>query len=614
MKAVDGAKLLRITFLSGLILITISGIILTVFFLVNRSAVSRGQNAFSTVLREYDLSLSSFYGTEREYDQLHQALDKLEKKAISVESWLSILKRRRALTLKHPPSLANYHRSIDRALNAFPGSAPVNAIAAAAIVKDSAPTSEDKTRIRQLLPFINDPFFNMLRLSIHILIGDFKNPQNAAFIPPDILSDGSEVITIDLAVLKTIRGDYRGAASDIQAMMNTADSELEPEVQLAENNEQFIENDEQLAEYVEFFADGNELLENREELKAESGGQKKESGLSQTALRFAAEFHYDFGSLERSAEIFSLLSDTEAMSRQADALYFAGFNDISEYLWNMIAQTGVDDIQTVSSLYNLAVIALEKNNLKDADSFLERLIKIDVSNTGGYTLNCAQFGLIRYSRMREMPFAAAILQSSAAFPPSKYPYIDLEICKRLSPERNLNRQVSEIWLLLDRHSENEELYKWAARRFYFQRVYDEIPILINRFNILQYSSSWVNFYKALLLMNNGELQSAETILLSIPEEEAGWYVNANLGRIYEQTLSNSRALRQYEEAAAKLRSINSAGLPQQSKKNAARIQQHIAKSYNAQGRQSEAIKALLDAIELDPENLSIKLELERMMY
>ena len=116
-------------------------------------------------------------------------------------------------------------------------------------------------------------------------------------------------------------------------------------------------------------------------------------------------------------------------------------------------------------------------------------------------------------------------------------------------------------------------------------------------------------------MNNGELQSAETILISIPEDEAEWYVSANLGRIYEQMLSQSRALRQYETAAAKLNETAlTAGVTAQNNKAAARIQQHIAKCHNAQGRQNEAIKALLQAIELDPENLSMKLELERMLY
>ena len=588
------------------------------------------------MLREYDLSLSSFFGTEREYDQISQTLDKLEKKAVSAESWLSVLKRRRALSARHPQSLINYQRSIDRALNAFPGSAPINAIAAAAIVKDSALSNEDAKRVRQLLPYIADPFFNTLRLSFHTLLGDFKNPQNAAVVSPDIFSDGSEIISLNLTLLKTIRGDYRAAASDIQRMMSEADSESAAEsrrgeisgtVQLTTSNEQSGEIQLADDDYVPFVSDWD-IAETVEYPAAETIEEKKAVVLSDTALKFAAEFHYDFGSLERSAEIFSLLNDTGAMSRQADALYIAGFNDIAEYIWNMIAQAGVDDARTVPSLYNLAVIALEKNNLKEASSFLERLIKIDVTNDNARLynevssiLNCAQFGLIRYSRTLEMPRAAAILQSSAAFPPSKYPYIDLEICKRLSPERNLNRQASETWLLLDRHSENEELYKWAARHFYFQRMYDEIPILIDRFNILKYSSSWVNFYKALLLMNNGDLQSAETILLAIPEDEAEWYVNANLGRIYEQMLTTSRALRQYEAAAAKLSGKSGAretGLAENAaawnKKAAARVQQRAAKGYNAQGKQSEAIKALLQAMELDPENMSIKLDLERIMY
>jgi hypothetical protein len=50
----------------------------------------------------------------------------------------------------------------------------------------------------------------------------------------------------------------------------------------------------------------------------------------------------------------------------------------------------------------------------------------------------------------------------------------------------------------------------------------------------------------------------------------------------------------------------------QSKKNAARVQQHIARCFVSLGRQSEAIRILLYSLDLDPENMSVRLELERL--
>ena len=628
---INSNGLLRVTLLAGLILIFITGVSLLIFHSIGRnaSAQARRQNNFSQLLSEYDMSLSVFYRTEREYDQLHLALDRLEKNAIGVESWLSILKRRRALTLSHPPSLVFYHRSIDRALDAFPASQQIAAIAAAAIVKDSKITSEDETRLRALLSVTNDPSFNSLCLSIHILIGDFKDPQSAAVVSPNIASDGSEALNINLAVLKIIRGDKQGSAADIQRMMNIYDNErlaynmgqIEENSEQRINREQFAAGNKQLADggelfddYIEYFADGSDLLEIGGVDLAEAE-KPIEYRTADKVLRFAAEFYYDFGDLSRSAEIFSFLNDPSAMSRQADALYLAGFDDSAKYIWNMLAsqlseaKNSQDDSLIVTALYNLAIIALEQNDLQYAASYLERLNNIKDSDSNQHLLSCRQFGLIRFSRMQELPRAAALLRGNSAFPPQDYPYIDLEICKRLSSEWNLNRQAAETWLLLDRHPENEDLYKWAAWSFFFQRRYDEIPILIDRINLLHYMSSWANLYKAILLMNEGYLENAETILLSIPEEEAEWPVNANLGRIYDEMLSHSRAIRQYETAVKKQQETSP-----QNKKTAARLQQRIARGYSAQGKQSDALRAMLQALDLDPDNMSIRLELERMVY
>jgi len=594
---IKSKRLLHITLLAGLILLVVSGAGLTVFYLIERGSSSntRQQDGFFRILREYDLSMPAFYGTEREYDQLHLTLDRLEKNAISVEAWLSILKRRRALSLNHRPSLVNYYKTIDKASAAFPASQPIAALAAEALVKDSAITGEEEIKLRLLLPLIREPSYNALRLSLHILLGDFRNPTRAAAVFPDITSDGTEAVTVDLAILKTIRGNYREAMADIQTMMNTNEQMTDNMEELADNIEQLTDNSVHDAEHVNL--------------------------LSDKTLWFAGEFYYDFGDLARSAEIFSLINNASAMSRQADALYLAGFQESAVNIWNILTldaaklpaqtqtQIGTDDSQIVSSLYNLAVIALEQNDTEKASVFLERLYNTNSSETNNRVLNCRQFGLIRYSRLHELPRGAAVLQSNAAFPPSKYPYIDLEICKRLSREWNLNRQTAETWMLLDRHSENEDLYRWAAWHFYFQRRFDEIPILIDRFNMLRYSSSWVNFYKALLLMNEGDLEAAENVLLSIPAFDAAWYVNANLGRIYEQMLSNQRAIHQYETAISK----NELSI-YQNKKTAARIYQRMARCYTAISRPNDALKTLLQATELDPDNMSIRLELERLMY
>jgi len=535
--------LLRITLIAGLMLFALAGAVLTVLFLVERSSTRavRQQDSFSRLLREYDASFVGLSGTGREYAYLNRSLDSIEKKALSVESWLSVLKRRRALAAVHPPSLESYTGSINRALKAYPMSQPVAAIAAAALVKGSAVNTEAEQKLRNWLAMLTDGDFNTLRLALHVILGDFKGPGQASLLPAaGIVSDGTEAINADLAILKTLRADYREAAADIQTMLNSRAS------------------------------------------------------LSDSTLRFAAEYLYDFGSLQHSAEIFSMINDEHALVRQADALYLAGFTDMSRSIWSILAASANEN-----SLYNLAVTT---GNAGEVGSYLEKLIALgSVSNSG-----CLQFGLIRYSRLFDYTRALSLLQNTKGITPALYPFVDLEICRRSAQTQESGRQAAEAWLLLDRHPENEDLYNWASRLFFFQRFFSEAKILLRRAEQLQFSGQWVPFYNAVLLMNEGDIDAARETLRSIPAESAEWAVYANMGRILEAERSNLRAVEQYEAAADKA----GAGNP----KTAARIQLRIARCFSILGRPSEAGRALEKALELDPENLTARLELDRGVW
>ena len=581
MKSFDSAKILRITIFTGIILIFLAAAVLTTFYIIGRisSKNTRQEDSFHRILREYDSAVSVFYGTEREYDFFNGELDRLEKKAISVESWLSVLKRRNFLSRSHSRSLSNYHKSINNALSAFPFSEHITAIAAAALVKNAALNEEKSNQLRLWLPLIADSSYNKLRLSLHVLLGDFKNPQRASFVMSDIVSDGTESITVDLAILKILRKDYRTAA-DIQVMLEAENQNL-------------------------FFTE-------RAEENINKGTSKK---LSDDALRFAAEYYYDFGDLLHSAEIFSLINNTNAMSRQADALYLGGYTDNAESIWNIIANNIAprqnSEKQNETALYNLAVLALDKNEKSQAQTFLEKLHGIEAeTDASEQILKSRQFGLILYSRLNELTRAMNILYNTPNLTPKKFPYIDLEINKRNSSVWNLGRQTAETWLLLDRHPENIDLYKWAAWHLFFQRRYDEIPILLDRLSMLQYSSGWIQLYKSVYLMNEGNLQDAEQTLLSVPLNETDWTIYANLGRIYEEVRSLPRAHSQYELAASIL--IKNDTL--QSRKTASAVRQRAAKCYIAQNQATEAIRVLLSAIDLDPDNISARHELDRLLY
>jgi len=538
-----GRYRLRITLLAGLILLILICGALIILYFGERSIWKnfRKQDSFASIMREYDMIAAEIYGTQREYDRLHHELDRLEKKAISVESWLSVLKRRRFLAKEHPPSLEKYRSSVNNALKTYPTSQPIIAIASAALVKDSPINRETEAKLRDWLPFITDPSFNMLRLSLHALLGDLNSPQRAQALPDDIFSDGTEAVTVNLSILKILRGDYHRASAEIQTLVNGKPS--------------------------------------------------------QEAVRFAAEYNYDFGDILRSAELFSMLNTADALSRQADALYLAGFQDSAISIWMMLAKLP-DEI----SLYNLAVTS---DNNDTAADYLDTLVNLKtVSNS-----NSRQFGLIRYSRFLEYTKALALLRGTLNFSPKDYPYIDLEICKRLVQERNPGLQTAQTWLLLDRHEKDDDLYKWACWFFFFQREYKEALILLNRMDQLQFKEDWIDIYRAIYFMIEGQLDQAQELLHPIISQEQDWYVFANYGRILESMRSNARALDQYELAAAKLQELGS-----QKNKMSANVQIHIARCFTAQKKPGDARRALLFALEFDPDNLTAQLELDKIVY
>ncbi|MCL2266657.1 MAG: hypothetical protein FWC17_02680 [Treponema sp.] len=569
---------LRITIFAGLALLAIASGVMIFFYFYERSAHAsvRQQDSFNRLLAEYDLTAGGFSFSQSEIEFLGRQLDNLEKRAITVESWLSILKRRKALADINAPSLENYRKSIENAINAFPLSQPVIAVACSFYAKHTRITGDIEIQIRNWLPFLIDSQYIRMRLSLHVILGDFTSPQSASYLPVNIFetpfnwysytdgffSKGAESIFADLAVMKTIKGDYRGAAADIQTILG--------------------------------------ILENRT-------GANNGVALSDLTLRFAAEYHYDFGDLLRSALIFSLINSESAFIRQADALYLAGYYDTAQVIWKILSEpvNGQFTQANETSLYNLAAISADQN---DSFSYLEKLVNSSFTGENNKTRSDAwQFGVIRYSRFLDYSKAAAFLNASGGSN-SSYPYIDLEICKRLSQEQNPGRQLAQTWLLLDRYEKNKDLHNWAAWLFLFQRNYSEADILLERFERYKFTDTWADVYRAIRLMNKGDLDAAENIFNSVVMHDENWAVNANTGRILEAALSPLKAIEQYDLAAEKI-DLSSV----LNKKKAAAIQIRAARCLKSINRIQDARFALQYALSLDPENLQARMELDRLL-
>jgi tetratricopeptide (TPR) repeat protein len=600
------ASLLRITCFTGLILLILTGGAFLYFRLLGGAAPGvEAETGFYRMLRDYDRHLprvagvlagSAAQAVPTELENLSRELDKLERKAETAEYWLSVLKRRRQLAGISSRYLEVYRESARRAAAAYPWSQSIAAVAASALIRDTALTPAAQAELRGFLPLFADSSHAQLRISLHVLAGDFKNPvslgtdfekRRTALLDlssahlQDFSFSEIQAIAADLAMVKLLSGNMSGAAAEIQGLLSY------------------------MAEFSESKLPVEELL------------------------RFAAEYYYDFGSLFRSAELFSHIGGDEALLRQADALWLAGLSENARLLWALS--------DSPRSLYNLALTAPGRN---EEAALLERLANMPdaptaamTANTDGVSDNAAgvsanaaeataaaisrQYGLIRYSRLLAAPQALAILENAADKKSPAWPLADLETVKRRAEIQQTGRTVAETWLLLDRHPENEALYHWAAWYFDYQRNYNETALLLRNAARL-FSETWVSFFTAVGLMRGGDLDSAGEILTALAADKNGqsaaaeWPAMANLGLIWEVNRSPARALEYYELAAAGQPDAVFANSPAVSSPATSRIQFHIARCFNALGRPQEARRALEYALDLNPGNLNARLELDRM--
>jgi tetratricopeptide (TPR) repeat protein len=546
--------LLRITFFSGfMLLLLVGGLFVGMFFTGGRGGEEGKANTFHRLLREYDFRSRQLFETEsisvqrREFERFHNDLDRLEKESEGVENWLSVLKRRRQLAQIDSRYEQFYRQASRRASLAFPYSEPIAAIAAAAQVHNAAITREGEARLRDALPLLAGHRFASLRLSLHVLLGDFNNPEKAAaslprnFIAPEY-SDASsleaESIFPDLVILKILAGDILSAAVDIQSALNAAPSS--------------------------------------------------------PLIRLAAEYYYDFGNLLRSAELFSQLPDEAALSRQADALWLAGYTDNARTIWAM--QT------SVRALYNLALTA---PTLEEETALFERLVSLGGGGASGSGAlesdDAVRYGLIHLTRLMDARRAVAALNAAP-----KDTLVEIELLKRRTEVEEMPRMIAETWLLLDRAADPEKVYQWGAWYFDLQRQYPETAKLLQlakrQHNL---SGPWMDLHEALHLMREGYLEAAEKILVSADH----WSAAANRGRILESYRAPVRALEQYEKAITLLLDSN----PDTAQYNtASRIQLRIAYCLKSLGRTEETRNALEYALDLNPDNLTARFELERL--
>jgi tetratricopeptide (TPR) repeat protein len=571
------------TCLAGVIITLITGGMLAFFVKYSGrnnffSGDTAEESAFFRKMRDYDRIAESLPAAgPADTERLIRLLDELEKHALGVESHLSVLKRRRALAVGgagsaagrswsgNAAALAAYRVSSERAAAFFPHSEPLAALAAEGVIRSALRENAGASlslqeasagKLREYAAVMSgNPRFSPAALTVCVLSGDMADPARALTVP------GGEALLQAGAEHRRFRGRESLIldAAILAVLKKDAPGALE-----------------RIRPLLEQPAEG------------------KNAG---AALRLGAELLYDFGDPERAAELFARSGDDRSIARQADALVLAGRTNAARGLWTVLAAPSAGGISgglppsrdiRIRSLYNLAASA---GSADEEAAALERLLTLDREHL---------FGVIRYTRLLPALRAIAILEDSAL--PDREALADLELLRRRREGWPIDRTVPETWLLINRHPETEGLYQWAGYYFVFQRRYYEVPPLLRAAERKGFTGSWLDLQRAMDHIRQGRLDEAEGILTAIPNTDASWETHANLGRLLEAKRSYTAALESYETAAAKVRK----------KTEAAKVQLRIARCLRALGQERESLRVLEYAQSLDSENLTIRLERERV--
>jgi tetratricopeptide (TPR) repeat protein len=179
--------------------------------------------------------------------------------------------------------------------------------------------------------------------------------------------------------------------------------------------------------------------------------------------------------------------------------------------------------------------------------------------------------------------------------------------------------------LIDRHSEDERVYDWAAWYFNYQHRYSETDFLVNERNKVE--GVWQPFNRALARVRAGNYKNAkaefknviaalETETLPQKANEYLWASYANIGLILEFEHNFKEALQYFSRAAAEIQIRDNSLLAiedkNSSREKAALLQLKVARCFTALGSKVDAKDAVLKAAEFAPDNINVRIAVSRL--
>ena len=567
-KKAKNKTIIKIVCAAGLILLLLLfGLTLGTSFLANTGIlpVRKGRQDFYQTLYLFDrvLAMEDVNGRTN-HTHIGNLLTELEKSAVGAEAWLSLLKRYRKLAKQYGEYAEGYQDAVGLAERKYPHSAPIAALSAEAALSADADDAFSRKA-------------GKLEKTALLLSGSGLLSQ-AAFFPIAfcLYAAGGSFDTIDSArsvkntdtLFDAFNGSPRAAGGDAREAMLVDAALLK-------------------------------IVDGRREA-AGVGLARLQPGKAAlpVTLSFMANYSFDFASPLLAAELWAEAGGEKNLARAASALYVAGKTESAVNLWLLLMkdQAGGDG----KFLYNLAAAAGDS----EKTPYLEQLLA--GTGNGGYDTDAVNAGLVMYTRLQTGERARAIL--------SDYPLtretalLDLEYLRRSLETMPPDRAVAETWLLLDRHPRAEEVYRWAAWYFEYQRRYGDLEALRHFAGQNHVEDTFLMFHRALRLARDGNIQESLDMLES-PDAGPAWQRRANAALLLYARREYAAALKRWEEAAAMLPSdgapfVRGAG---------ARIYLKMAQCRRILGGRTEDIRRDLErARELDGENLDVRLALGRL--
>ncbi|MDR3301484.1 MAG: hypothetical protein LBT01_03015 [Spirochaetaceae bacterium] len=494
-------------------------------------------------------------------DFFNTTLDALEKTAVGAEAQLSVLKRRRRLAREFPAFTASYLQAAERAVAAFPHSAPVAALVggatgSASLVLDTGARQKLNAYAKLLSESgpLGEKSFLPLALAFYSLADSFSSLEAASQIKhaPRLLAAAAENL---------VNEPFEGLSIDA-ALLNI-------------------------------------IEDNQTEANAALVMLRPNSALTRKATRFFAQYAYDFGKLLLAAELWTKAGGAEDLARAADALYLAGLTPNARQMWTMLtADEGALTPRPIrlQSFYNLAITAGQDD---DKAAPLENLR----SESDGIESPPEFYGVILWTRLLPDEKARSLLRETQQV--SENTLLDLELFRRSLSATPLERSIADTWFLLERHSDDERIYRWAAWYFAYEKRLDETDFLIKRAEKMRSGGEWIPLNRALLQIRAGDYAGAATALEAAAPSAQGWVIPANLGLIREAEHNFQSALAHFTRAAAEIEN-------RRAPEKAALLQLKIARCLSILGRKDEARAAVLKAATLDGENVNVRIALGRL--